>query len=448
MTHGNPMKLLILFALPMMIGSVFQSLYSTVDSVVVGRFVSASALGAIGATASFTTTLMHIASGITGAISILLSQFYGAKNDAALKRCTVNAIYLSAVCSLVLGLLGAVFARPAMELLGTPADIIDMSVDYLRIICLYYFTQFFYNTAASALRALGDSRTPLYFLILCSILNVLLDLLFVLKFGWGVAGVAYATIISQAVSAIACIVRMFQKYPVLRFGLADMKPDFSMIGRTCKLGFPIALQGCVLSLGNLTLTGVINSFGSDVVAAYAVGIRVEQLAGILFSQFSFSASVYAGQNFGARDFDRIRRGINCCFWLVGGLSLLSCLLVQLFANPIIGLFINAEEANVIAIARRLIRIESAFYPFLGWILMYLNVLKGFGAIPPTMVSAFIELGSKIVFSLILSSLFGSTGIWFAAPIGWALGTIPVAWHYHSGKWKKLAEKEDLQKVAV
>ncbi len=444
MTRGNPTKLLILFALPMMVGSIFQSLYNTVDSIVVGRFVSAEALGAIGATNSTTFMMLSLAMGITSAISIVISQLYGAKEDAKLKKCTVSAMYLTLALGVIFGVLSFVIARPLMLLLGAPPEVIDMAVTYVRITCGLCIANFFYNAAASTLRAMGDSRTPLYFLILCSLLNIALNLLFVIKFHMGVAGVAYATVISQAVSAVGCIIRIFQKYPDLRFGVSDLAPDFELIKRITGMGLSMGVQSCVTSLGMMVVTRVINSFGADVVVAQTVGARVQNLAIMMFSQFSFSFSVYAGQNFGARDFERIRQGFRSCFLLVGGLSILAATLVFIFGDQIILLFVNADETSVIAIARKLIRIAAAFYPFLGWIWLYLSTLKGVGAIPPVIISGFVELAAKILLSIGLSRIWGATGIWFAEPIGWVLGIIPVAAYYYSGRWKKLSDKKKKQ----
>ena len=290
-------------------------------------------------------------------------------------------------------------------------------------------------TSASILRAMGDSKTPLYFLILCSLLNVVLDLFFVLILNMDVDGVAYATVISQALSAFACIVFMFKKYPILRFGKKDLIPDWKTISRITYLGLPMGLQSCILSIGMMVITWVINGFGSDIIAAHTVGSRVEQLATMIFSQVSFSFSVYSGQNFGAKDFERIKTGFRSAFLMVGALSIISTAVSWMFGNQLILLFVKAEEISVIKSAGEFIRIQSLFFAALGWIWLYNSALKGIGDIGITVLSSFVELGSKILLSIFLSKAFGYIGIWYAAPIGWVLGIIPSAIRYHSGAWR-------------
>jgi putative MATE family efflux protein len=441
MTQGNPMRLIIAFAIPMLIGSIFQSLYNTVDSAVLGRFVGAQALAGIGATGSTTFLMLSLAMGVTGAVSIVMAQFFGAKNEAMVKKATVSAIYLTLAAGIIMGMIGFAAARPIMELLGTPPDIIDLSVVYIQITCGLCIAQFTYNTAASILRALGDSKTPLYFLILCSLLNIVLDLFFVLVLHMTVDGVAYATVISQALSAVACIVFMFKKYPILRFDREDLQPDWKIIRKVAGLGLPMGLQSCLLSVGMMVITWVINGFGSDIVAAHTVGSKIEQLATLIFSQVAFSFSVYSGQNFGAKDLDRIKAGFRSAFCIVGGLSLISAAVCLIFKNQLILLFVKPEEAAIIRSTKDFILVQSLFFPALGWIWLYNSALKGIGNVRTTLISSIVELGSKISLSILLSKVFGYIGIWYAAPIGWVLGIIPSALNFHTGAWKKKLDKE-------
>jgi putative MATE family efflux protein len=442
MTKGNPTKLLIAFAIPMLIGSIFQSLYNTVDSAVLGRFVGAEALAGIGATASTTFLMLSLAMGVTGAVSIVMSQFFGAKNEPMVKKATVSAIYLTLAAGIFMGIVGLAAARPIMVLLGTPSNIIDMSVIYIQITCGLCIAQFSYNTAASILRALGDSKTPLYFLILCSLLNIVLDLFFVLVLHMTVDGVAYATVISQALSAAACILFMYKKYPILRFDRDDLQPDWKIIRKVIGLGLPMALQTCLLSVGMMVMTRVINGFGSDIVAAHTIGSRIEQLATLIFSQVAFSFSVYSGQNFGAKDLSRIKAGFRSAFYIVGSLSLISAAVCLIFNNRLILLFVNPEEATIIKSTREFLYVQSLFFPALGWIWLYNSALKGIGNVRTTLISSVVELGSKISLSILLSKAFGYIGIWYAAPIGWVLGIIPSAWSFHKGAWKKKLTKEE------
>jgi len=373
MTQGKPINLMLRFALPMMIGSIFQSLYSMVDSAVLGRFVGSHALAAIGATTSTTGLILLLATGVTSAISIALSQYVGANDTDRVRKGIVASGWITLLLGVVLGLISVFAARPLMQLLKTPEDVIDMSVLYIQIVCGCGIAQFAYNAAASILRALGDSKTPLYFLILCSILNVILDLISVIGLNMGVAGVAVATVGSQAISAAICILVMFRKYPDLMPKRHTLRPDMPVSLKIFGMGAQMALQSLFLSVGMMVITRVINGYGSNVVAAFTVGSNVQNLAVMLFSNFSLE----------------------------------------------------------------FIRIQAWFFPFLGWIWLYNSTVKGMGKINTSMVSSVVELCSKIGLSLLLPIWIGTTGIWFAAPIGYILGIIPLLIYYYSGRWKKL-----------
>lgn len=373
MTQGKPINLMLRFALPMMIGSIFQSLYSMVDSAVLGRFVGSHALAAIGATTSTTGLILLLATGVTSAISIALSQYVGANDTDRVRKGIVASGWITLLLGVVLGLISVFAARPLMQLLKTPEDVIDMSVLYIQIVCGCGIAQFAYNAAASILRALGDSKTPLYFLILCSILSVILDLISVIGLNMGVAGVAVATVGSQAISAAICILVMFRKYPDLMPKRHTLRPDMPVSLKIFGMGAQMALQSLFLSVGMMVITRVINGYGSNVVAAFTVGSNVQNLAVMLFSNFSLE----------------------------------------------------------------FIRIQAWFFPFLGWIWLYNSTVKGMGKINISMVSSVVELCSKIGLSLLLPIWIGTTGIWFAAPIGYILGIIPLLIYYYSGRWKKL-----------
>ena len=373
MTQGKPINLMLRFALPMMIGSIFQSLYSMVDSAVLGRFVGSHALAAIGATTSTTGLILLLATGVTSAISIALSQYVGANDTDRVRKGIVASGWITLLLGVVLGLISVFAARPLMQLLKTPEDVIDMSVLYIQIVCGCGIAQFAYNAAASILRALGDSKTPLYFLILCSILNVILDLISVIGLNMGVAGVAVATVGSQAISAAICILVMFRKYPDLMPKRHTLRPDMPVSLKIFGMGAQMALQSLFLSVGMMVITRVINGYGSNVVAAFTVGSNVQNLAVMLFSNFSLE----------------------------------------------------------------FIRIQAWFFPFLGWIWLYNSTVKGMGKINISMVSSVVELCSKIGLSLLLPIWIGTTGIWFAAPISYILGIIPLLIYYYSGRWKKL-----------
>lgn len=427
MTQGNPTRLLLLFAIPMWIGGIFQLLYNMVDTIVVGRFVSLNALAAIGATATTTMFFMLVGNALTNAISIVISQAEGAGKTEVMKQAVTHAAYLVLAVGMIMGGIAFFFARPLMQLLQAPAEIIDDATLYVQITCGLMIGQTAYNGATSILRAIGDSRTPLYFLILASILNVVLDLAFVLGLHMGVAGVAWATVISQVVSAVLSIAYMLKKYPKLCPDRAAWKLNTQLLGDYLKMGLPMAVQNGVLAVGDMIITAVINSQGADIVAAYTIGTKVQNLATVTFSNLAFSFSVYAGQNFGARCYRRITEGLKKGLILIGSLAVASAALVIIFARPLALLFVdtNASE-TVMTAAIAMVRIQGSLYIALGTIWTLSSTLRGMGKVPITLVSSGIELCSKIGFSLLLPMFFGYIGIWVAAPIGWVLGIIPLA----------------------
>lgn len=424
MTRGEPAGLLIRFAIPMLIGGIFQLMYNMVDTITVGRFVSIDALASIGATSSTMMFLMMMGNGMTNALSVIVSQAEGAKQEARLRAAVSHAAYLVLFGGLVLGLAALIGAEPVMRLLGTPDNIIRGSVAYIRIAGGLTLALISYNGVAALLRAIGDSRTPLYFLIFSSLLNVGLDLFFVLVLRGGVRGVAWATVISQAVSAVLCTVYMLRRYPRLRPDREAWRFHPEIIREYVRIGVPMCVQSAVLSVGMFVITAVINSFGSDTVAAYTIGSKVEQLATVSFSNVAFSFSVFAGQNYGAKQYDRIRDGLKKGLLIVGGLALVSTAVMEVFAKPLALVFMEEGNGTVLERAVAMIRIEAALFIALGAIWTFNSCLRGLGAVRITLVSSIVELACKIGFSLLLPLFLGYVGIWIAAPSGWVLGLIP------------------------
>lgn len=436
MTQGEPARLLVLFAIPMLIGGIFQLMYNMTDTLVVGRFASVDALAAIGATGSTTSLIMMLGQGLTNAVSVVISQAEGAGRQDRMKSCVAHAVYLVLVGSLVLGLASFFGARPFLTLLGTPENIIDDAVSYVQITGGLSIALTAYNGVAAVLRAIGDSKTPLYFLILCSLLNVVLDLVFVIAFHGGVPGVAIATVISQAVSVVLCVFYMVRRYPRLRPDAASFRFDGKIIREYLSIGLPMCFQSGVLCVGMFVITAVINSFGSDIVAAYTIGGKVEQLATLSFSNLAFSFSVYAGQNYGARLYRRIGGGLKKGLLIIVGLTILSSAVMLLFARPLAQIFLEEDVAAVLDGAVAMIRTEACFFWALGIIWAVNSTLRGMGLVRIALVSSIVELVCKIGISVTLSQVIGSAGIWIAAPSGWVLGLIPsliylLRWFKHA-----------------
>lgn len=442
MTVGSPMRLLIVFAIPLLIGSIFQMMYNMVDTIVLGRFVSAEALASVGATSSTVGLIVMIGNALTNGMSILISQAWGAKDMTGVRRITGQSLVISVFSSLAIGAFSFLFARPLMVLLGTPENIIDGSVTYIRIVCGMFVAQMFYNSSAAVLRAIGDSRTPLFFLILCSLMNIALDLLFVVSFDSGIAGVAWATVLSQITSAVLCCIYMWRKYSVLRFDSGDVRPDAAVLKRYAAISLPMAIQNIMLMGGEMVISGVINSFGSNVVAAFTVGNKVQQLVTVVVSQVAFSFSIYSGQNYGAKKYDRINLGIRHALLLLCGMTAVAMAVMLSCGRYMALLFIKAEETAILEIALEMIRVVAFFLPALVIIWMFNSALRGMGLIRPTVISGILELASKVGFSIVLSRIFGSVGIWYANPLGWVIGLAMSAGYYYFGNWKQRALEAD------
>lgn len=445
MTAGSPIRLMTRFCVPVMVGSIFQQVYNITDSIIVGNTVGSSALAAVGATGSSTFLLLALASGLTSSFSILLSQHFGSGDTEKIRKTLVASIYTILAASLLLSLVGIFGSGAIMRLLNTPEDILGDATVYLQICIGGCIGQLVYNAAAAILRSVGNSKIPLLFLIVTCVLNILLDLLFVLAFDMGVKGVAIATVISQCIAAAACTIYTAKKMPIFRLGRVDMRPDTASVKAILKIGLPMSFQMMLLAVGDMVVTSVINSFGTVMVASFSTVTRINNLAMLSFSSIAHSFSVYTGQNFGARQDRRIQKGVTQVGLMVVGLSLLSTALVYAFGQPLIRVFISANDASlqdILTLGYYGLRVYGAFFPFLGLIWMFNGALRGMGEVTIPFISSLIELALKIALSIAFATLFGLNGVWYAAPIGWVIGLLPSTIRFYSGGWKRRIQAAD------
>lgn len=432
MTQGNILLTIIKYALPMIAGGIFSLLYNIVDTLTLGRYVGSQALAAVGAAANLFMIIRFVGQGISGGVSVIISQSFGAHDNARIRASVRGGIMLCAVVGVAVGI-GVYFGVPSLlRLLGTSQAVFSQALLYLRITCGLVIASTMYACASAILRAFGNSRTPFVILVMCSIINIVLDLLFVIYFDMGVAGVAWATVIAETVSAIVCFIYIAAKYPELRGGKCT--GVMKSIGSMCAIGLPMALQEIVCGVGMLVITAAINSCGDNVVAAYAIGCKVENIAIIAFANIAFSMSVFVGQNYGAKNYDRIVRGVRTTGLLIAGLCMVSTAVIFPFAEQICGFFLKDMDKLVLGPAVDMVRIEAMFYIPLGLIWMYNNTLRSVKRVEATLVSAAIELMCKIGFTIVLLSIMGYVGIWLAAPIGWVLGLIPPMIVYYRKRW--------------
>ena len=435
MTEGSPAKLILKFSGPMLIGNIFQQLYNMVDSIVVGKFVNKDALAAVGASGSLIFLIFGLTFGLSAGISIVISQYFGAGDYDKVRKSFATATYMIFVAAVIMGLIGFFVGRPLLNLLGTPPEIIDQSTIYVKISFLGILGIAGYKGISALLRALGDSIPPLNFLIVASILNVVLDLLFVIVFKMGVPGVAIATIISQFVSAIGCIIYALNKIKILRMPLNEFKPDRDILKKCIRLSIPVALQNSFVSISMMALQSVINSFQATIMASYTVVNRIEQL--VMQPSMSLGAAVasFTGQNIGAGKIERAKKGMRSSVIIILIFSLLMLPVMYFGGEYIMRLFTKKEDYEVVRNGVEGIRITCLFYSFLGLIFVTRNFLSGAGDIKIPMIMGMIEVLVRVSLSIYLSSIIGFHGIFWATALTWFATGIFGAIRVISGKWK-------------
>lgn len=417
MTEGNPTRLLLSFAVPMLIGNIFQQLYSMVDSIVIGQGVGVDALAAVGATFALDWAILGFGIGLTQGFAILIAQKFGAQDYRGLKKAFTMSVFLTAGVAVVITILSRLFSMPVLRLLNTPSNIIDNSNLYISIIFSGIIITMFYNLLAATLRALGDSRTPLIALVISCIINILLDLLLVIKFSMGIAGAAYATLIAQAFSGLFCI-RAIRKIDFLKVTGQDWKPKKNFLNRLIVLGLPMALQNSIISVGAMVLQYVVNGYGAVYVAAYTAAVKINGLIEQPGVTFGFAMGTYAGQNLGAGKFDRIRLGLKKCIALSMVFCISITIIILMFGEQFIGLIVSQDEVEVINIANHYLRITISMLSVLNLLFIYRSALQGFGNTIVPMISGGLELVARISLASILPKFLGFTGIAIAEISAW------------------------------
>ncbi|HWT74578.1 MAG TPA: MATE family efflux transporter [Mobilitalea sp.] len=434
MTSGSPAKLILKFSVPMLIGNLFQQFYYIIDSIIVGKFVGSEALAAVGATGPLVFLIIGFSFGLSAGVSVVVSQYFGAQEYENVKKSYATATYLVIGISILMGLIGFFTSRSLLELLSTPDTIIGQAEIFMKITFAGILGVSCYNGMAAILRALGDSFTPLKFLVLASLLNVALDFLFILVFHWGVAGVAFATVISQIVSAVTCITYAMTKITILRMPLEDFKPDKAIMKKCIRLGLPVALQNSLVSVSMMALQKVINNFNDVVIAANTVVNRIEQL--VLQPGMSIGAALasFAGQNVGAGRQDRAKQGYKSASMIIIAFSLVMLPAMYFGGEYIMRLFTKKEDFEVVVIGVKAIHVTCFFYSAVGMIFVSRNFLSGTGDINIPMIMGFTEVICRVILANVLTIYFSFYGIWWATAINWFITSLVGIIRVASGKW--------------
>ena len=451
MTVGSPGKLILAFTLPMFIGSVFQQAYNMADSAIVGRFVGPNALAAVGTSFPIIFLLASKLMGLTMGSGVVISQFFGAKQMDKVRRGVATSLMFQFYSGIALSVVGLLFSRPLLVLLRTPPEIIEASATYMRIFFGGLVFMFGYYGFSAILRALGDSKTPLYFMILANVVNIGLDLYFVVSLGWGVAGVAWATLIAQALAAFSCGIYLYLKVPMFRFTWSDMSMDRDILRTMLKIGLPTSIQQTFASIGMMAVQALVNSFGAVTMAAFTAAGRMDSLAMMPIMNLGMAISTYTGQNVGAGKMKRIGEGLKSALVMVVVSSAVIGLLVFVFGPQLIQIFIIAEHVDVISQGVDYMRTVSVFYVAFGVLMVVNGVLRGAGDAMIPMYTTLTSLIVRVAVAYWLSGIptIGHRGIWWGIPVGWVMAsTVPVV-RYLSGKWKEKAiARSDMLSQAV
>lgn len=434
MTKGNPGKLILTLAIPMILGNVVQQLYSMIDSIVVGRFVGKGALASIGATMSVMQIVIFLIIGLTMGTSIITAQHHGAGEEDMVKNIAGTAIHISVGMSIIIAIVGSLVGGPVLDLLKTPEEIIPGAKTYLLINFFTCIAPIGYYMTASIMRSLGDSKGQLYSLITSSILNIVLDLIFVIVFRWEIAGVAWATAISQVVSVLINLYRIRKHHEILRLSKSNLKLKLDIVKRVISIGIPMSIQTGIASLGMMGIQIMINPYGTDTIAAYSAALKIDQIALMLLSTIGMAVSTYVGQNYGKGDINRIKRGVKAGVIQVVCMGVFLTIAIVPFGGLMTRMFVSAEEVEVISIAKEYLLIVSLFYWLCGIMQIFLNVFRGMGQMKISTIASSLDPIMKLLAAYLLSKVFGRTGLWIGWPIGWAVSLIIPVVMYLRGNW--------------
>ena len=435
MTTGHPLKLILMFTIPVMIGNIFQQFYNMADAVIVGRFLGADALAAVGAVGSLMFLILGFANGIAQGFGVAVSHAFGAKDGKLLKHYVAVSLLLTLIISVALTIPTFVFCEKLLIWLNTPADIFQMAQEYLQIIFAGIICTMAYNVAAGILRGSGDSRPPLFFLIFSSVLNLCLDLYMVVTLKLGTAGAAYATVIAQGVSAFLCFLYMFGKFEILRTERTDYYLDLVTVKKMLSIGVPMAVNYSITALGLTVMQSAVNVFGSAVVAAYTAASKVYSLAMQIPASFGITMSTYCGQNLGAKKYDRIFTGVHYAFilsFVIAAVQACACVWGGPYA---VRLFIDYPSAEIVGYAMEYLQIVCWFYVPLTWIFIYRNSLQGLDKGFMPMVSGLLEFFARYFTVKLFAEQYGYTAVCFADPATWISTSLLLMVTYYLWSFK-------------
>ncbi len=442
LTKGPEGKVILQYATPMILGNVFQQLYNFINTIVVGRYLGQDKVAAVTVSFPILFAVVAMAIGLTIGGSVVIAQNFGAKNFSQVKRASDTIIIYLFVGGLLLGLIGYFFSEPVLRLMNTPPEIMEMATGYLQVMMLGCVAIFGYNGVSAILRGVGDSKTPLYFLIFSTFLNLALDLLFVLYFKWGLISIAYATIISNGVAWLLTLVYLNMKSSLIRFSPRKAVFDMKLFKQSLTIGLPSGIQQTFVAIGAMALMRIINPFGSTVISAFGTAGRIDTLISAPAMNFSGALSGFVGQNIGAGMYGRLTRGLRATLIMSGAVCIVLMLVVIFFGEHIMRIFVSQEDTStnieeVIRIGHQYLVIVCSFYILFSTMFVMNGFLRGAGAVVIPMLTTLLSLWLvRIPVASFLSEKYGEVGIWWAIPIAWLVGLSGSYFYYRSGHWKK------------
>lgn len=433
----KPLKALLIFAFPMIIGNLFQQFYTMVDSVVVGRFVSEHALAAVGASYSLTNVFISIAIGGGVGASVLTSRYFGSREYRKMKTSVTTAMISFLMVSLILGGIGLFFGQEIMKLLNTPENILEQATEYLNIYFLGLPFLFMYNILSAMFNALGRSKIPLYLLIFSSVFNIVLDVVFVREFHMGVAGVAWATLIAQGISAVVAFLLFVREMKQYQGEKGDTRFDKEEFSRMSRIALPSILQQSTVSIGMMLVQSVVNSFGAEMLAGFSAAMRIESICIVPMAAMGNVMSSFTAQNLGAGKQERVVKGYHTGYGIVFGFGMILCVILEFFYQPLIGMFLG-EEGTALAISTGTdyLRFIGWFFTFIGLKMITDGLLRGAGDMKMFTVANLVNLSIRVIMAVTLAPVFGIAMVWYAVPVGWAANYVISFLEYRTGKWRK------------
>ncbi len=435
LTTGNTAKVIVIFALPMLAGNIFQQLYNVVDSVIVGNYLGKEALSAVGASFPVMFALISLVIGIATGSTTVISQYFGAKNYEKVKAAIDTMYVVIFLAAVIISFVGIYFTESIFRLIQLPETIIPGAVKYLQIIFGGAILMFGVNATNGILRGLGDSKTPLYFLIFSTILNIAFDFLFVVVFKLGIEGVAYATILASGITFIIAIIYLNKSHELIHFSIANFRFDKEIFLKSLKIGLPTGLQNMVVAIGMVAIYRIVNQFGTDVIAAYSVAGRIDAFAIMPAMNFAMALTTFTGQNIGAKKLSRVREGLKATIVLTALISIFFSFVSVFFGEYLMGIF--TPDPNVRAIGYQYLIIVSSFYIVFSTMFSFTAVFRGAGdTLVPMFITLFALWFIRIPVSWFLSERMGETGIWWGIPIAWGFGLSFSAIYFVIGRWKQ------------